>query len=444
MNHLGTSQGEPMNGSIQINSFLIAFLIVFGVRSVFQVVLNRLNIRHLCRHGGETPAPFKGMIDQEKLARISAYTADSARFGLLNSLFDQSLLLFVLLSGFLPWVLDRLLLSISNPIGGGLIFFALLWVIFNLPDIPFSLYETFVIEERHRFNTRTLRIWFLDLVKETVLSAILGGIVLGFLLILINSLRQTWWIWAWMVLAIFQGLILWLYPVVIAPWFNRFEPIADESFERRIRNLLEEAGLGVKGVFQMDAGKRTRHTNAYFTGLSRTKRIVLFDTLLNAHTQDEILAILSHEVGHWKRGHIIKQLALLVIVSLFGLFAVAQVLDWSLLYQTFGFHEPVLFLGLFLVGTLMSLAGYFSRPLASAISRRFEREADDFASELTGTTVSLSQALKRLAVGNLANLNPHPLYAWFYYSHPPVVERIERLERMEGSRRFHEAEPATM
>lgn len=428
---------------VQINFFLIAFLIVFGIRSVFQVALNRLNIGHLSGQGSEVPSVFEGVVDQEKLARISAYTADSARFGLITTLFGQSLILVVLLSGLLPWLAEGLGSWVSNPIGRGIMFFALLSVIFNLPQIPFSLYGTFVIEKRHGFNAKTLRIWFLDLVKETVLSATLGGIVLCLLLILINSLGHTWWIWAWIGLSIFEGLILWLYPVVIAPWFNKFEPVADRPLERRIRALMEQAGLNVKGVFQMDAGKRTRHTNAYFTGLGRTKRIVLFDSLLNAHTANEILAILSHEAGHWRKGHIVKQLALVEIGSLFGLFMVARLLDWPLLYQTFGFHGPVAFAGLFLIGTLMGLTGYFFRPLASAISRRFEREADDAAFELMGAAVPLIQALRKLAVDNLANLNPHPLYAWFNYSHPPVVERIERLEKMEGGRESHEAEPAT-
>lgn len=429
---------------VQINLFLIIFLVVFGIRSMFQVILNRLNINHLHRHGGEVPPAFEGMVDEEKLARISAYTADSARFGLFTSLFGQSLVLGVLLSGFLPWLVERLTLRVSNPIGGGMVFLALLSVLFNLPQIPFSLYETFVIEERHGFNTRTPRMWFSDLLKQTALSALLGGIVLCLLLILINSLRHTWWIWAWLVLAMVEGLILWLYPVVIAPWFNKFEPISDRSLEGRIRHLMEEAGLSVKGVFQMDAGKRTRHTNAYLTGLGRTKRIVLFDSLLQAYTEDEILAIVSHEVGHWKRGHIVKQLVMLEIVSLFGLFVVAQLLDWPLLYQTFGFDEPIAFVGLFLTGTMMGLVGYFLRPLESAISRGFERQADDGAIELMGTAASLGQALRKLALDNLANLNPHAFYAWFYYCHPPVVERIERLKRVEGGRRFHEAEPAAI
>ncbi len=419
---------------VQVNLLLIAFLAVFGIRAVFQVLFNHLNIRHLRKYGSQVPGPFEDMVDQVKLARISAYTADSSRFGLITNLFDQSLFLVVILSGFLPWLAGRLSLWVSNPILGGLVFLALLCLVLNLFHIPFSLWETFVIEAHHGFNTRTLRIWISDLAKETVLSAALGGIILCLVLILVNSFRQTWWIWAWMVLGVFQGLILWLYPAVIAPWFNRFEPIAERTLNRRIRHLMEQAGLGVKGVFQMDAGKRTRHTNAYFTGLGRTKRIVLFDTTLNSHTDDEILAILSHEVGHWKKRHVIIQLILIEGFSLFGLFLAAQLLDWSLLYQTFGFPEPAVFVGLFLAGALMNLGGYFLRPLQSAISRGFERQADDMVLELTGTTTFLSQALKKLAVENLANLNPHPLYAWFFYSHPPIVERMERLKRMEIGR----------
>jgi STE24 endopeptidase len=425
---------------IQINFLLIAFLCGFAIRLLLQVTLNRLNIRHLRRHGGQVPGVFDGLVNQEELTRISSYTADLARFGLINSLFNQSVILVLLLSGFLPVLVHGVSLWASNPIVRGLVFFGILSVMFNLLQIPFNLYETFVIEERYGFNTRDLKIWVLDLLKGTLISAILGGIVLSILLILINSLQQTWWIWAWIVLAILEGLIIWLYPVVIAPWFNKFEPVKAETLELRIRRLMEEAGLRVKGVFQMDAGKRTRHTNAYFTGLGRTKRIVLFDTLLKSHDEEEILAILSHEVGHWKRRHLIKQLVVVEILSLAGLFVVAELLGWPLLYQTFGFEGATAFVGLFLVGILMSVGGYFSRPVESALSRRLERQADDMAFELMGEADSLARALKKLALDNLANLNPHPLYAWFYYSHPSVVERLETLDRMGGARTFHEKE----
>jgi STE24 endopeptidase len=202
----------------------------------------------------------------------------------------------------------------------------------------------------------------------------------------------------------------------------------DEALNERIVSLMEKAGLRVKGVFQMDAGKRSKHTNAYFTGIGRTKRIVLFDTLLTSHPEEEIISVLAHEAGHWKKKHTLKQLIVLEMLSLIGLYFLARVLNWSFMYQTFGFGEPVAYVGLFLVGTLMGPLGYFIRPLGSAISRKFEREADTVAVTLMGTTKPIRDALIRLATENLANLVPHPLYAWFYYSHPPPVERISRLE----------------
>jgi STE24 endopeptidase len=194
---------------------------------------------------------------------------------------------------------------------------------------------------------------------------------------------------------------------------------------------MEKAGLRVKGVLQMDAGKRSRHTNAYFTGLGRTKRIVLFDTLLASHPEEEIVSVLAHEAGHWKKKHVLKQLVLMEVFSLVGLYIVAKLLNWPLMYQTFGFGEPVAYVGLLLVGALFSPVGYFIRPLGSAISRRFERQADYAAVALTGMAKPMGDALKRLAAQNLANLVPHPVYAWFYYSHPPPVERISRLEQMD-------------
>lgn len=420
-----------MGGTIQIDSLLIVFLALFGVRSGFEIVLNHLNIRYTNQFGRRIPQTFRGRVRQEELAKMCAYTVDSGRFGLTVSLFHQALTLAILLSGFLPWWVRHVRDWVSLPVGQGMVFFALLWVIYSVPQMPFSLYETFVIEERYGFNTKTLRVWFLDLLKETAITALLGGIVLSVLLVMIHSLGGTWWIWAWVVLGAFEGLVLWLYPVVIAPWFNRFEPIEDETLDHRIRRLMKKAGLRVEGVFQMDAGKRTRHTNAYVTGLSRTKRIVLFDSLLHAHPREEILAILSHEAGHWKKGHLAKHLAVTEALSLLGLFAVAKLLGWPALYRTFGFPEPVGFVGLFLSGILLGLVAYFSRPLLSIVSRRFERQADETAVELMGSPAPVTEALRRLAIDNLANLSPHPLYAWFHYSHPPVVERIKRLEESE-------------
>ena len=415
---------------IQFNILLIAFLAVFVFRSMFQLFLNLINISHLRQHGNNVPRVFQGMVDRKKFTKISAYTADSTRFGIFAKLFDQAILLVIILSGFLPLLVGIIDEWQIGFIGGGLIFFAVLAVIANLLDIPFGLYSTFVIEDRYGFNTRTIKLWFLDWLKGMVITGILGGIVIFFLLALVYYFKNAWWFLAWIVISVFQLVIMWLYPVLIAPLFNKFEPITNKELENKIGTLMGKAGLAVKGVFQMDAGKRSKHTNAYFTGIGRTKRIVLFDTLLASHGDEEILSVLAHETGHWMKKHIIKQLILLEIFSLIGLFIVAKLLDWHLIYQTFGFQEQIKYVGLFLVPVVLSPLGYFVRPLGSAISRKYEREADDAAVTLMGTSGPMKNALIKLSADNLANLVPHPIFSWFNYSHPPPVERIERLENM--------------
>ncbi len=412
---------------IQFNVLLLVFLVLFLLRSATQYYLHRLNLAHLRQYGTTVPAVFEDTVDQETLKKISAYTIDSDHFHMGASLIHQGLYLVVLLSGFLPWLMKAIQSWGFGLIVEGLIFFAILSLLANLSHIPFGLYDTFVIEERYGFNRMTLRMWILDLLKSVMIQFLLGGLVLWLLLALVVHGGGAWWVWAWMLAGGFELMMLWLYPLVIAPLFNKFEPIQNLGLVERIKNLMEKVGLRVKAVLKMDAGKRSKHTNAYFTGVGKTKRIVLFDTLLESHPEEEILAVLGHEVGHWKRKHVLKQIILLEVLSFAVFYIVSKLLKWPLLYETFGFEESTLYIGIFLIGALLSPLGYFAQPLESAISRRFEREADDFVLELTKTAEPMRNALKRLASDNLANLIPHPLYAWFYYSHPPLVERIERL-----------------
>jgi STE24 endopeptidase len=412
---------------IQLNSLLLTFLPVFLLRSGVQVYLNRLNISFLRRRGTSIPKIFQDIIDADKLERISAYTADSENFQMIATLANQGLFLAILLSGFLPWLVRTISLWKYGPIVSGLIFFAVLSVVAGLFRIPFSLYETFKIEERYGFNVMNFRMWISDLLKSIILVTILGGVFLGLLLALVIYGGNAWWIWAWILVGVFELLMLWLFPVVILPLFYKLDPIEKKGLEERIGTLMERVGLRTKGIFKMDASKRSKHTNAFFVGIGRTKRIVLFDTLLASHTEEEILAVLGHEAGHWKKRHVLRMLILLETLSFVSFYVVAKLLNWPLLYQTFGFQERAVYVGLFLMGAFVSLLGFFAQPLESAISRKFEREADNFALKLIETPEPMCSALKRLAADNLANLNPHPLYAWFYYSHPPLVERIERL-----------------
>ena len=413
---------------IQFNALLLVFLGLFLFRSMFQLALNLINVSHLRQHGNDVPRVFQGTVDRKQFSRMAAYTADSTRFGIVARLFDEAILLVILLTDFLPWFVEIINTWHIGFIGSGLIFFGVLAMITNLLDIPFDLYATFVIEDRYGFNTRTISLWFSDWIKGMVVTGILGGIVIFFLLALVHYLKDTWWFFAWIVISVFELLIMWLYPVLIAPLFNKFEPITNKKLENKIGTLMGKAGLAVKGVFQMDAGKRSKHTNAYFTGLGRTKRIVLFDTLLASHPEEEVLSVLAHETGHWVKKHVLKQLILLEMFSLIGLFLVAKLLNWHLIYQTFGFPEQIEYVGLLLVPVVLSPLGYFMRPIGSALSRKYEREADDVAVTLMGTAGPMKNTLIRLSADNLANLLPHPLFSWFNYSHPPPVERIERLD----------------
>jgi STE24 endopeptidase len=415
---------------IHFNPLLLTFLALFVLRSATQVVLHRLNISFLRREGDRVPDVFQDIVDREKLKTISTYTVDSAKISMAATLFNQAVLIFILLSGILPWLAETIHHWGLGEIAGGLAFFAILSIVTHLLSLPFSLYDTFVIEDRYGFNTMTFWMWVSDLAKGLALSAVLGGLVLWGLLALVVQGGPMWWVWAWIFLGLFELLLLWLFPLVIAPLFNKFEPVENKDLEQQIETLMGKVGLRVKGVFKMDASKRSKHTNAYFTGVGRSKRIVLFDTLLESHAGEEILAVLAHEIGHWKKKHMLRQLLLVEIMSLAGLYAAARFLDWPLLYETFGFQEVIPYVGLFLIGTGFSLMGYFSQPLESAISRRFEREADDFSLTLMKVADPLVRALKRLATDNLSNLNPHPVYAWFYYSHPPLAERIERLKKV--------------
>jgi len=414
---------------IEWNVLLVTFVVVFLCRSACQYWLHRLNLQHLRQKGHTVPILFQDTIDPEKFRRIADYTAESSDLSLVSTFSQQAVSLAILLSGLLP-ALAGLIESLDvGVIVGGLVFFAVLSTVAGLLRLPFELYDVFVIEERYGFNAMTFTMWLSDLIKGLVVTAILGGLFLGLLMTLVAHGGKLWWLWAWIVLGVFELLLLWIFPLVIAPLFNKFEPLQNRSLAERIENLMSKVGLRVKGIFQMDAGKRSKHTNAYFTGIGRSKRIVLFDTLLKSHTEEEILAVLAHEAGHWKRKHLLKHLIPLEAASLLGLLLVSRLLEWPLLYRTFGFETPILYGGLFLIGALLSPLGFFAQPLESAISRRFEREADDFSVELIGRGDGLRNALRRLASDNLSNLLPHPLYAWFYYSHPPLEERLSRLTK---------------
>ncbi len=416
---------------IQFNLLLITFLAIFGISSIFRWGLKRINISHLRKLSHHVPEFFKEEIDGKTLSKMTDYTVDSSRFTSIASVFNDIVILVILLSGFLPWLIDKILTFNLHFILSGFIFFGLLALIKGILDIPFSLYDSFAIEKNYGFSTITPKLWASDLLKSLLVSAILMAILLCPLLGLICYAKNTWWLWVWMLFISFQLLVLWLYPLIIAPLFNKYEPIEDHNLKERIFSIAKKAGIEISGIYQVDAGKRSKHTNAYFTGIGKTKRIVLYDTLLKSHTTEEILSVLAHEIGHLKKRHIIKHLMLTQSVSFFALYIAYRLIEWPVIYKTFGFEESIPYVGLLLLAVLFKPISFFFTPVWSMISRKFEKEADDYSWLLLKTTRPLCSALRQLAKDNLANLHPHPLFAWFYYSHHPLTERIARLQGIE-------------
>jgi STE24 endopeptidase len=404
-------------------SILLFALLVLGT----EIALDTINLRHLRRHGGEIPTPFRGVVDREALQRAADYTFARNRVGMIESLAVTAAFLFFLFGGWLaPY--ERWVAGVSGSfVGGGVVFFLGLILARTVLGLPFSLYRTFRVERDFGFNTTTPKLWMSDLIKSLILSVILSAILIGGALWLVETAPRFWWLWVWGFFALFTVLLMYLSPVLIEPLFFKFEPLRREGLEEAIRDLMSRAGLAVSRVFQVDASRRSRHSNAYFTGIGRVKRIVLFDTLLEQMKDQEILAVLAHEVGHWRLRHVLRRIIFLQIAMLVGLYLAFRLVGWEGLPAIVGLADASFAGRALILLFLAGLVSFFFTPLSSYSSRRHEWQADDFASRLTGRPADLASALVKLSLENLANLHPHPLYAWFHYSHPPMVQRIERL-----------------
>ncbi|EKD37420.1 MAG: hypothetical protein ACD_75C01138G0003 [uncultured bacterium] len=405
---------------------LVSYLLVHAV----ETVLTLMNLKHLSIHGGRVPAGFAETIDSGLLVKTRDYTLATSRLDLVSSFVTAAVTLIFFFGGVLNSYNDLIRGMALGAVWSGVLFFLLLSFAPLLLNIPFSLYSTFHIEKKYGFNTQTMGLWFADMVKSLLLSVLLNGLLLLAVFWLIDRFSGMWWLLAWGVLFIFSIFLLYVSPYLIEPLFNKFTPIADSALEEEIRELMQRAGIAVSRVFTMDASKRSRHSNAYFSGIGHVKRIVLFDTLLQGNGAKEILAILAHETGHWKKKHILKKLAVMEVLALLGLYLIFLVTQGNVLPTIFGVAQPAMPVKILLAGFVGSIIWYPFQFIGNAVSRRQEIEADDFAAELTGDPRALARSLVNLSRENLANLHPHPLYAAFHYSHPPLAERVARLQNM--------------
>lgn len=380
------------------------------------------------RAGAIVPSEFAGKIDESVLKKTIGYETEKTRFSFISSIFSNIITIIFIFGGLLniynSWIAS---LNLSFIVSGWL-FFLLLAYGSEFLSIPFSLYHTFKIENKYGFNAMTSRLWVSDFIKTLLISTVMLSLVTFAGFWLIQWSPHYWWFWVWGFLFIFSIFILYISPYIIEPLFNKFTPIEDESLKERILKLTNKAGIHASRILRIDASKRSKHTNAYFTGIGKTKRIVLYDTLLASMSQTEILSVLAHEIGHWKKKHMLKMIIAFEVFSFIALYLSFKIIQSDFLVTLFHVSSNTLYAKFIILAFLTDILSLLFTPCVSYFMRRHERLADRASYELTKDPESMASALIKLSKENLTNLYPHPLYVTLYYSHPPILERIRYLK----------------
>ena len=423
----------PISDAFSPSSALtIAFAAAICAGLLLKFWLTSRQIRHVAQNRSSVPDAFAARISLAAHQKAADYTITKARLSLLEMALGAAVLMgWTLLGG-----LDALNQALLGALGGGMVQqLALLGafvVISAAVDLPVTLYQTFVIEQRFGFNKMTLALWLADLAKSTLVGTLIGLPIAALILWLMGAAGPSWWLWAWGLWMAFNLLLMVIYPTFIAPLFNKFQPLEDESIKTRVTALMQRCGFAAKGLFVMDGSRRSAHANAYFTGFGKTKRIVFFDTLLTRLDPPEVEAVLAHELGHFRRKHVAKRMAMLFAGSLAFLWLLGQLIDAPWFYAGLGVDAQNTALALILFFLVMPVFTFPLTPLMSHLSRRHEFEADAYAAEHAAAS-DLIQALVKLYRDNASTLTPDPLHSLFYDSHPPAAQRIAHLQ-LQGAR----------
>jgi STE24 endopeptidase len=409
-----------------MNEFTLVFLIVLALGAGLQFWLARRHIAHIRLHQPTVPPAFTEKITLADHQKAAAYTLAKTRFGQQMLMLEILILLCWTLGGLLDmldqtwrsWAWAELWTGVAVLISFGLLS--------TLIELPAQFYSTFRIESQFGFNRTTPSLFLIDTVKSLLLTLLFGIPLAVVVLWLIAHAGPLWWLSVWIVWLGFSLVMVWAYPTIIAPWFNQFKPLENNELEQRIETLLHRNGFTSQGIFVMDGSKRSGHGNAYFTGFGNSKRIVFFDTLLEGLNGDEIEAVLAHEIGHFKRKHLLKRLLGVAGLSLVGLALLGWLIQQNWFYQGLGVTTPSNYMALLLFMLILPIFTFFLHPLLAWFSRRHEFEADDFAAQ-QANPLTLIQALVKLYKDNASTLTPDPLYSAFYDSHPPAPVRIAYL-----------------
>ena len=409
-----------------MNTFTQLFLIALAGSLLLRFWLAARQLVHVKKHRDTVPDSFAGKVPLEDHHKAADYTITNTRIGMVALAYDSLLLLGWTLGGGLEWLDSSWRAENFSPVVTGVGVMLSAMVLMSLLDLPFSLYHTFVVEERFGFNRSTIGVFFADLLKQAALLLVIGAPLIALALWIMEASGGLWWLYVWAVWMAFSLLMFWAYPAIIAPLFNKFSPLDNEALKQRIQALMDKCGFRSKGIFVMDGSKRSGHGNAYFTGVGSNKRIVFFDTLLDSLTPEEIEAVLAHELGHFKLKHIQKRLLSTFALSLAALALLGWLAGQDWFYHGLGVSQASSWMALLLFMMVLPVFTFFVQPLMSLLSRKHEFEADAYAVQQS-SGADLIHALVKMYRENASTLTPDPLYSAFHDSHPPAPVRISHI-----------------
>jgi len=420
--------GHFLEAGKDVNIYLIIILTILIGKYILDTTVEILNVKHVRT---ALPEEFKGYYDADKYQKAQAYLKEKVKFGLIeDTVISSFTVIFILIGGFN--FIDTLARDVyaGTEIITGLIFLAMLMLVWQVISIPFSVYETFVIEAKFGFNKTTPKTFILDIIKSWVLGAVIGAIAFSAVIWFFLKTGKFAWVYCWAALTLFELFLLFIAPVFIMPLFNKFVPLEEGDLKGAIENYAQSQDFKMQGVFKIDASRRSTKSNAFFTGFGRTRRIALFDTLINKHTTDELVSVLAHEIGHYKKKHIIKEIAISIVITGLMFYILSFFLKNEGLFAAFKMENISIYASLIFFGFLYTPLNMFFSILGNILSRKYEYEADAYAVLTHKKPEAFIVALKKLTVDNLSNLMPHPLKVFLHYSHPPVLERIKAIKSL--------------